>query len=122
MKKLLIILIPITLVIALLWTLRGVSDDKFTFTYILNRIQNIELNDEFADIQEFWGNLGNWENVEFAKTDNGFLDFFIMVGEFFTSLGIWFKNFGLFIYSIINLLIETISNAIAVLKLLLGFE
>lgn len=122
MKKVLLMLIPITLVIALLWTLRGLSDDKFTFTYLLHRIQNLELNDEFEDIANFAKNLGTWENVDFGTTGNGFLDFFVMVGEFFTSLGLWFKNFGLFIYSIIQLLIETIQNGLEVLKLLLGFE
>lgn len=122
MKKLLLMLIPITLVIALLWTLRGLSDDKFTFTYILNKIQNIELNDEFEDIAKFAENLGQWEEVDFGTTENDFLDFFVGIGEFFTSLGLWFKNFGLFIYSIIQLLIETIQNGLAVLKLLLGFE
>lgn len=122
MKKILLLILPIILIIALMWTLRGVQEQEFTFTNLMAKLQNINLNDEFTDIQKFWQSLGSWDtSIYFAPTGNGFTDFFANIGNFFMSLGQWFSNLGNFIYSIIKLLIETIANAIQILMLLLGF-
>lgn len=122
MKKLLIILIPIMLIIAIIWNLQGIERDKFSSYNILTKISEISFENEFDHIQEFGQELGKWEQVEFETTGNGFLDFFVSIGQFFANFGLWLKNLGLVIYAVFDLIISFIANCIKALGFLLGYD